>query len=58
VRMHVTDWGDGAVILREPVPSALGGRGLHIVDALAGSWGTVSTPQWKTVWFEIGGAVE
>ncbi len=54
-RVQVTDWGDGAVILRELGPMSLGGRGLHIVDRLADVWGTVSTPQWKTVWFELSG---
>jgi anti-sigma regulatory factor (Ser/Thr protein kinase) len=53
-RVQVTDWGDGAVIMRELGPMSLGGRGLHIVDRLAEVWGTVSTPQWKTVWFELG----
>jgi chemotaxis response regulator CheB len=54
-RVQVTDWGDGAVIMRDLGPLSLGGRGLHIVDRLADVWGTVSTPQWKTVWFELTG---
>jgi CheY-like chemotaxis protein len=54
VRVQVTDWGDGAVIMRDLGPMSLGGRGLHIVDRLADVWGTVSAPQWKTVWFELG----
>jgi hypothetical protein len=49
----VNDWGDGAVIMRELGPMSLGGRGLHIVDRLADVWGTVATPQWKAVWFEL-----
>jgi CheY-like chemotaxis protein len=54
LRVEVTDWGDGAVMLREVSSSAIGGRGLHIVDALADLWGTVATPRRKTVWFEVG----
>jgi anti-sigma regulatory factor (Ser/Thr protein kinase) len=54
-RVQVTDWGDGAVELRDVSGEAIGGRGLHIVDAAADRWGTVSTPQWKTVFFEVGG---
>jgi CheY-like chemotaxis protein len=53
--VQVTDWGGGAVVMRPLLPLAMGGRGLHIVDALADVWGTISTPRSKTVWFEMGG---
>ncbi len=34
-------------------PTALGGRGLLLIDQLASSWGTELTPQGKTVWFDL-----
>jgi DNA-binding NarL/FixJ family response regulator len=53
VRVEVTDCGGGAVMLRPLTPSAVGGRGLHIVNGIADLWGAVSTPALKTVWFEL-----
>ncbi len=35
-------------------PSAEGGRGLQLVQALARSWGTRPADQGKVVWFAIG----
>jgi two-component sensor histidine kinase len=32
-----------------------GGRGLALVEALAGSWGTFSQGEGKAVWFELPG---
>jgi CheY-like chemotaxis protein len=54
VHVAVTDWGDGAVTLREVDRGAVGGRGLRIVDALARTWGTVASRGSKTVCFEVG----
>jgi|1185.fasta_scaffold205717_2 anti-sigma regulatory factor (Ser/Thr protein kinase) len=34
-------------------PHDTGGRGLHLVDALASRWGTESRPDKKVVWFEL-----
>ena len=34
-------------------PSAIGGRGLHIVDRIADSWGHTLTGAGKEVWFEV-----
>lgn len=34
-------------------PTALGGRGLLIVDALASQWGVTRLPAGKSVWCEI-----
>jgi anti-sigma regulatory factor (Ser/Thr protein kinase) len=56
VRVEVTDWGRGALTLRDTAPTVLGGRGLHIVDALADAWGTCAAPGAKVVWFEVGRA--
>ena len=38
---------------REAPPSAEGGRGLLLVEALADCWGQVTLPGGKVVWFEI-----
>ncbi|MCU1427525.1 MAG: putative sensor protein [Actinomycetia bacterium] len=53
LRIEVTDWGGGALVMRPVTPMATGGRGLHILDRGADVWGTVSTPNAKTVWFEL-----
>jgi anti-sigma regulatory factor (Ser/Thr protein kinase) len=37
-------------------PDEAGGRGLHLVDALASRWGTESRPDKKVVWFELNSA--
>jgi len=34
-------------------PTALGGRGLLMIDQLASAWGTELAPQGKTVWFDL-----
>jgi DNA-binding NarL/FixJ family response regulator len=36
-----------------PAPTATSGRGLHLVDALAGAWGSVEVPGGKVVWFDL-----
>jgi anti-sigma regulatory factor (Ser/Thr protein kinase) len=47
---------DGSPVLPLPrhAPSAEGGRGLALVEALAVAWGTDARPDGKTAWFEIG----
>jgi hypothetical protein len=37
----------------EPAVDATSGRGLFIVDRLAGGWGFVARPEGKLVWFEV-----
>jgi len=39
--------------LREPRAAGGGGFGLHVVEALAGSWGVTEEPVGKDVWFEV-----
>ena len=34
-------------------PMAESGRGLFVLDQLAGAWGTTSTPNGKNVWFRL-----
>lgn len=41
------------VKLRPPSLHALGGRGLVLVDRLAGSWGVLTAAPTKTVWFTL-----
>lgn len=58
VRIEVID---GSATLPHPRDAALldeGGRGLALVDALASSWGAEPTGAGKTVWFEVGAAVD
>lgn len=53
LRVEVTDAGAG-VLQRQPgSPGDTSGRGLHLVDALAASWGTSADPDGKVVWFEL-----
>jgi anti-sigma regulatory factor (Ser/Thr protein kinase) len=40
--------------LRSPEPMQPGGRGMHVVDALANRWGVEATTKGKTVWAELG----
>ena len=51
-RVEVQDFGAEAVAYRESATSAVGGRGLQIVNAVALAWGTeaVTPGPGKTVW--------
>jgi anti-sigma regulatory factor (Ser/Thr protein kinase) len=53
VHVEVTDGGAGHARVRHPEPHDTHGRGLHIVSALATSWGVDedSTRRGKTAWF-------
>ncbi|NKY41276.1 ATP-binding protein [Cellulomonas septica] len=55
-RVEVTDGARDEPVLRNPPPTALGGRGVMFIDRLSSSWGT--TPEEdgvavKAVWFEL-----
>lgn len=57
MRVEVIDAGSRRSVpeMSGDAPDAVGGRGLHLVDALSeGRWGTYSHEEGRTVWFEIG----
>ncbi|WP_258726333.1 ATP-binding protein [Cellulomonas sp. NS3] len=49
----VTDRGTGLPVLRDPHPTELSGRGLHVVANLASTWGIDPGTAGKTVWFTV-----
>jgi anti-sigma regulatory factor (Ser/Thr protein kinase) len=51
LRLAVTDRSSSPLVPRAPDETTLRGRGLAIVDALAGSWGVIDTAEGeKSVW--------
>ena len=54
VDVAVHDEGDDVPVQRRPGPTAVGGRGLRLVDQLADEWGVrVGPRRGKSVWFRI-----
>jgi anti-sigma regulatory factor (Ser/Thr protein kinase) len=53
IRVEVRDTGRGQPVLRSPTPIEPSGRGLRIVDALSRAWGSMDSPEGKTVWFTL-----
>lgn len=54
VRVEATDQGQGEPVVRSPGPTDPSGRGLQIVDMLAGHWGVEHRRgRGKTVWFTL-----
>ena len=54
IAVAVGDDADGVPVVREPDEHALGGRGLQLVDAMAGEWGVQRRPDGgKVVWFRL-----
>ncbi|GAB3597486.1 hypothetical protein GCM10027446_25660 [Angustibacter peucedani] len=57
LRVAVDDGGHDGAEQVEPVADVhwddRGGRGLHLVEALAHQWGVVDVPAGKQVWFEL-----
>jgi anti-sigma regulatory factor (Ser/Thr protein kinase) len=52
--VEVSDQGPGTVLERDVYPAAECGRGIHIVAALALSWGVrPHLPQGKLVWAQL-----
>jgi anti-sigma regulatory factor (Ser/Thr protein kinase) len=54
VRMVVGDSSQSEPVLRQPGPAVLGGRGLHVVSAVAHRWGYDVDADGKLVWAELG----
>ena len=54
-RVEVTDGVRDVPVVRDPPPTAFGGRGVMFVDRLASSWGTSEEEgdAAKAVWFEL-----
>jgi anti-sigma regulatory factor (Ser/Thr protein kinase) len=55
LRVEVTDSSPTLPELGRPGPDQISGRGLHIVQQLAATWGASASPRriGKTVWFEL-----
>jgi anti-sigma regulatory factor (Ser/Thr protein kinase) len=55
VRVEVSDDGPGSPVMLSPPSDAPHGRGLQIVNGLAGEWGVTrrSVVPGKTVWFSV-----
>ena len=53
IRVEIADRDPQPVMSRSFNPEALGGRGLHLVEALAREWGVRDAKPGKTVWFEL-----
>ena len=53
VRVEVLDDNPAPVVPRKPPADAESGRGIDLVDVLAGSWGMQPRPHGKAVWFDV-----
>jgi serine phosphatase RsbU (regulator of sigma subunit)/anti-sigma regulatory factor (Ser/Thr protein kinase) len=53
LRVEVSDGTRTRPVRQEFRPDATGGRGLLLLDRLAGTWDVRRTPDGKTVWFEL-----
>ncbi|HEX8004233.1 MAG TPA: ATP-binding protein [Mycobacteriales bacterium] len=53
VRVEVSDGSPAAPVVRHYEDEAMTGRGLALVEQLAGDWGVDDRPAGKTVWFEM-----
>lgn len=53
LRVVVTDGGEGRPEAQHPGLDDFGGRGLQLVEALAGAWGVEEQAVGKSVWFEV-----
>ena len=50
LRLEVRDRSRQAPVMKVVGPSDIGGRGLHVVDAVSASWGWEPTADGKSVW--------
>lgn len=54
IRIEVTDHSSALPIMGDGAVDKLSGRGMLLVDRIAGRWGVAPTASGKTVWLEIG----
>jgi anti-sigma regulatory factor (Ser/Thr protein kinase) len=54
LRVSVRDASPEPPIVRDPSPTTVSGRGLHLVATIARSWGTERVGDGKLVWVELG----
>lgn len=52
-RIEVCNTGRGHPVVRHPAAQEVSGRGLQIVEELAGAWGSVTDRGETSVWFEL-----
>lgn len=52
-RIEVCNSGSGQPKIRHAAPEDLSGRGLQLVDDLARGWGSATSGNETTVWFEV-----
>jgi anti-sigma regulatory factor (Ser/Thr protein kinase) len=57
LRLEVRDRSPQVPVMRSVGPSDVGGRGLHVVDAVAEAWGWEPTADGKRVWAIVHAAV-
>lgn len=53
IRIAVRDWSARHPVVRSAPPTALSGRGLHLIDALTDRWGVEEDSDGKSVWAEL-----
>jgi anti-sigma regulatory factor (Ser/Thr protein kinase) len=53
IRVEIADRDPQPAAPRPLDPEGVGGRGLHLVNALARDWGVRPAQPGKTVWFEL-----
>jgi anti-sigma regulatory factor (Ser/Thr protein kinase) len=53
VVIEISDTSPEMPQLRDPDPSAAGGRGLRMVQAIARCWGVRRRPEGKVIWVEV-----
>jgi hypothetical protein len=54
LQIEVRDESTTAPVVRQPSLMAENGRGLHIIEQLATSWGTTPLEHGKAVWARLG----
>jgi anti-sigma regulatory factor (Ser/Thr protein kinase) len=53
IHISVTDGSRAQPVIQHAEPTALSGRGLQLVEAIAGSWGVETRSDGKTVWADL-----